>query len=141
MHIINKEVTELKSLLYSRTESGRVTVVQALAYAVVVKTNMIEESVNVDMGIKNIVNEICELAIMDRVALERAIINMYMFTHIKESINNRKLHTAYPTDFETATFASELISKVTVDNVNGNMSMFNSIVRLATVVLPSLIDD
>jgi len=141
MNMINKSMTKLKALLYSRTESGKVTINQAIAHAVVIKTDVLEDAKDVRMTIKHIVNEIAELAIMDRVALEKAIVNMYMFTHIKDSIKVGSLRTDYPYDFESAIMLSELISSSTREYVNDNMRLFNTISELVVDVMTEIIDD
>lgn len=140
MNIKSKQVTKLKGLLYSRTESGRNTINQAVAYAVVMKTDILDNSSNVRMSVKDIVNEICELAILDRVALEKAVMNMYMFTHIKECVNNRTLVIKYPIDFETAMMITELLGKTTRCDVDENMELFNSIVNTLSTCITDIVE-
>lgn len=141
MHVKNKNITKLKALLYSRTDEGRTTIAQAIGYAVVFKSDILENVPDVRVTIKNVVNEICELAIMDRVVLERTITNMYIYTHIKESIKNNMVVVKYPTDFDTAILLSELISPDVRNSVNKNMVLFNNIVNLLSISISDIVDD
>jgi len=141
MYIKNEQITKLKSLLYSKTESGRITINQAVAYAIVMNTNVLNNVKDVRISIKNIVNEVCELAIMDRVALEKAIVNMYKFANIKTSIGQSIIRVNYQVDFESALAINELIGKQTIAAVNENMRLFNNIVQILSANISDILDE
>ncbi len=125
---------ELVDVLHQTNEDDRTVMYWGVAYGVVTTILTKKElSINdVKVAVKDIVNELAELAILDRVLLEKSIINLYSYFNIgKVEVNfSTKLYSS--STMQDALLLNEYIGQATMDTVNNNMPLFTKAARLIT---------
>jgi len=140
MHIKNKDITKLQSLLHTSTPDGKATVLLALAKAIVYDSGLLRPS-SLGIDIKEITNELCELAILDRVKLEKTIYKVYNHFNIKDALAQHRISKAYPDSAEAAFCVTETMTPSDYEVINNNIELFNTIVRLFNKNKAHIIDE
>jgi hypothetical protein len=133
---------ELVDILHQSNTEDRVAVYWGVAYGVV--TSVLDkqdlEVSDIKVAVKDIVNEIAEMAIIDRVVLEKAMINLYSYFNMsKLSINySNKLYGT--SSIEDALFLNEFIGQSTMDSINSNVKLFSTTARIVTKLKADILE-
>lgn len=132
--MIKSDRKKLVDILHQPSDNERTVMYWGAAYGVnySILNKMDLELTDMKIVIKDIVNELAEMAIVDRVEMEKAIMNTYSFFNMgKLNINfDMKLYSAK--SMEDVLFVNEFIGKSVMDLISENMSLFKDAASLIT---------
>ena len=125
----NKKTNAFIEAVHTATGSSREVANIAIAYVVV--RGMLQRSdelsaTDVKLRIKRVVNDICELVIVDRVALEAAVNNMYQF-YTQQHGELRRGDIFSVTSFEDVIKLNVYFSSATIQLVSDHITIFKTI--------------
>lgn len=127
MRMKSKDLRELTGVMNTSDVNKRDVVTLAIAYAVVTNEGIIDCD-NEFVSIKEITETVCELAILDRVMVEKKIKDMYEYFNLSKNTKNTSMLN--PTSFEEALYFNRYFGGNEIENVNTHLELFKTIVRI-----------